>query len=517
MTDISSDIEPKPVHYSGRLLTRNVFYSIMGQSIPLIVALVTTPVIVHGLGTERFGVLTLAWMAVGYFSLFDMGIGRATTKFVAEYIARGEFNSLPQLIWTSIAMLLGLGLLGGLVIAMLTPWLVNYILKIPPILISETTMTFYVLALSVPFVLGTSGVRGVLEAQQRFGLVNAIKTPASITSFIVPVLILPFSNNLYHIVAVLVISRFLVFLIYLYCCITSLPILKQIQLPSILCTKELLKFGGWLTVSNIISPFMAYMDRFIIGSMLSMSAVAYYVTPYDLVTKLWIISGSLLGVLFPVFSSYSVNQKEKISLLFERTVKYLLVILSPIVFFLIVLAEPFLEIWLGHEFAAHSTLVLQILSIGALICALAQVPLGAIQAMGRPDFTAKLHLFELPLYLVMMWFFIPKFGIVGAALAWLLRIIIDTIFLFGFYYYAIPEMYKTKGSLILPMIGVIGAMLLSAFITTQFPSILLKILVLSLCTISFMIYSWKILLDFEKIKLRSFISSTNYLTRLIFK
>jgi hypothetical protein len=66
MTDISSDIEPKPLHYSGRLLTRNVLLNLMGRAVPIMVAFITTPTIIHGLGTERFGVLTLAILLLGW-------------------------------------------------------------------------------------------------------------------------------------------------------------------------------------------------------------------------------------------------------------------------------------------------------------------------------------------------------------------------------------------------------------------------------------------------------------------
>ena len=50
----------------------------------MLVALVAIPILVDGLGTARFGILTLAWMVVGYFSLFDLGLGRALTKLTAK-------------------------------------------------------------------------------------------------------------------------------------------------------------------------------------------------------------------------------------------------------------------------------------------------------------------------------------------------------------------------------------------------------------------------------------------------
>jgi len=60
----------------GRRLARNVLWNLLGTGAPLLVAIVVIPVLIEGLGIERFGVLTIAWMVVGYFSLFDLGLGR---------------------------------------------------------------------------------------------------------------------------------------------------------------------------------------------------------------------------------------------------------------------------------------------------------------------------------------------------------------------------------------------------------------------------------------------------------
>ena len=78
----------------------------------------------------------------------------------------------------------------------------------------------------------------------------------------------------------------------------------------------------------------------------------------------------------------------------------------------------------------HSTLVLQLLTIGILINALARVPFTLIQGVGRPDITAKLHLIELPVYLVSIWFLLRGYALEGAAIAWVLRASLDAIVLF---------------------------------------------------------------------------------------
>ncbi len=50
--------EVNKVHISGSLIARNTLLNLIGQALPLLVGVVTIPLVVHGLGTERFGLLS---------------------------------------------------------------------------------------------------------------------------------------------------------------------------------------------------------------------------------------------------------------------------------------------------------------------------------------------------------------------------------------------------------------------------------------------------------------------------
>jgi len=206
------------IEYSGALLAKNTIYNLIGQISPLIVALIAIPYLLDALGKDRFGVLTMAWMAVGYFSLFDMGIGRATTKVVSDYYAQGYQKKLRGLIKASLILLSAFGIIAGSILASTTSWLVTDILNIPEYLIDESLGSFYLLAASIPVAVLIAGARGVLESQQRFRTISAIRIPAGIASFLVPLMVLPFSDSLLPIIGMLVVSRVIALLFYLYFC-----------------------------------------------------------------------------------------------------------------------------------------------------------------------------------------------------------------------------------------------------------------------------------------------------------
>src|ERR1035438_10766362 len=109
---------PKP---AGTFLARNTAFNVLGQLIPILVAVVTIPYVVHRLGTDRFGVLAIAWLLLGYLSLLDFGLGRATTKFIAEALARKEINKVSELVWTSVGVQIVLGCGGALLLVPFVP------------------------------------------------------------------------------------------------------------------------------------------------------------------------------------------------------------------------------------------------------------------------------------------------------------------------------------------------------------------------------------------------------------
>src|SRR5271168_3746555 len=415
---------------SGRLLARNTIWNLIGSGAPLIVAVFSMPILIRGLGKDRFGVLALAWALIGYASFFDIGLGRALTQLVARKLGTGEEHEVPILVWTSLLLMVALGVVGAAVIVAISPWLVHHALKIPEALQSETLRAFYLLGLSVPVVISAAGLRGLLEAHQRFKLVNALRIPIGIFAFVGPLLVLPFSRSLVSVVATLVAGRLIGCLAHLLICFRVVPELRRRVAWHGPSAGPLLRFGGWMTVTNIVGPLMVTLDRFLIAGLVSVTAVAYYATPYEVVTKLLLISVAVMGVVFPAFSVSFVKDRSRAALLFGRSVKYILLALFPIVLLIVALAQNGLTLWLGAEFAQHSTRVVQWLALGVLANGLALVPFSFVQGVGRPDLTAKLHLVELPIYLGMLFLLIRADGIEGAAIAWSARTVFDALALF---------------------------------------------------------------------------------------
>lgn len=416
---------------SGRLLAKNTVLNLLGNLLPVPILIVAVRLLVDGLGTERFGLLNLAWIIIGYFSLFDLGLGRALTKLVAERLESTRRNEIPGIFRTTIVLMLIASSIGGVIAATLTPWFIESVLHLQGELRREGIQSFLILAIAIPWVVVTAGLRGYLEAFQRFDLITAVHVPMSVFSYVGPLLILPFSQSLPPVVAVLMTGRVIGTIVHFGLCLKLSPELLQAQKISFINISELFHFGSWLTVSAIVGPFMIYLDRFLIGAYLSITAAAYYATPYELVSRFTLLSGALAGVMFPAFATSYTQNVHEAQRLYLRSVKYLALALFPLALGCIVFAYDGLLIWLGAEFATNSTLVLKILSLGMWMNNLALMPFLLIQAAGKPDLSAKIHIAELPFYLILLIWFTSSFGIIGVAIAWTLRSFIDALLMFA--------------------------------------------------------------------------------------
>jgi len=104
-------------------------------------------------------------------------------------------------------------------------------------------------------------------------------------------------------------------------------------------------------------------------------------------------------------------------------------VLAPLVVILLAFSGEILGLWLGPDFASQSALALRILSVGLLANSVAHIPFALIQGFGRPDVTAKIHLAEVPIQIVVAWALVSRWGITGAAIAWTARTTLDALLL----------------------------------------------------------------------------------------
>ena len=478
---------------SRKLLVKNVLYNFLGYGSPLLFAVVLIPPLITSLGDERFGILSIAWMVLGYFSLLDFGIGRSLTKIISEKIALNQAEQIPGLFWTSLFFMLIASFLVSIIILFLIPFLVGSFFKISANIEKEALYTFYALAVSIPIIATTAALRGVLEAYQKFFAINIVRIFLGVFTFLGPIIVLVFINSLFWVIIIMIVIRMIVWMVYLYLCLRINNSIKSDIRINIKSFKPVFKFSVWISIANVVGPIISYSDRIIIGGLISTAAITYYSTPYEIVTKLLLIPGALVGVLFPVFSSSFATAPEKAKSLFAQGVKYIFLIIYPAVFLVVAFAFDGMQIWLGEIFAEKSTIVLQFLSIGILMNSLSLIPNIFFQGTGKPHIPTLLNIVELPFYILGMYLMIINYGIKGAAIFYMSAAIFDAVMMYFLAYKVFGVKFKSLSS-----VSFLIIFMLMLFVMISIQGVLFKIVLSAVVMFTFVFCVWKFFLTVEE-------------------
>lgn len=403
-------------------IIKNSIWNLVGYVIPSLVAIPALGYLARVLGPELFGIYTIAIAVVGYAGIFDMGLTRAITREIA--IFRNDIDERRKIIASATLFLMIVSMIGGGLIFVFSASIVHY-LNISSVDFIDINNSFKLLALSVPLFLLNQLWIAILEGDEKFKVVNIQKSFSSTFIAGLPAVFVFYNNSLLAAMAGLIVSR-IISLIIAFVLVRKDIIESGIKLH-LKSFKRLIYFGGWITVSNIISPMMVYFDRFIISNMLGAKNVAYYSGPSEAIARLGILPAAVGRAIFPKLSSTLHTDELKKNI----KVAYLLMfaICAPVIIIGILFANKILSLWLGANYSSQSENILIILLVGFLFNALAQVPYSAIQSAGKAKVTALLHCIEIVPYFIMLYFLVHHYGLIGVAFAWTIRVIADCLVL----------------------------------------------------------------------------------------
>ena len=410
-------------------VAHNTLLNFLGLAVPLALAFFVMPVAARHLGPARFGLLGLAWAITEYLTLFDLGLGRAIVKFVADALHHDSVE-LSEVVSVSIFAQLAAGIVGGAAFALVAPVFVHSVLRLPPETASEAIGVFRVVGLSLPAVLLISAQRGILEGAQRFDLSTTIKMLSSVASLSIPAIGAVYGASLPSILLVVLVSRIVICGLYAFAIRRALPAIRWVGSRDWAQLRRVLSFGGWVMVSNSVTPLLLYFDRFALGSIAGLAAVGFYTAPYEGVTRLLLFPVSLIGSLLPALTSLEARgERARFGDLTSTSMRALMVVMAAPLALVFVFAPELLRAWLGSQYAEQSGTALRILAVGVFTNALAHPLFISLYAKNRPDLPAKFHLIELAIHVPLTIALIRAFGIAGAAAAWTTRVTLDTCLL----------------------------------------------------------------------------------------
>jgi O-antigen/teichoic acid export membrane protein len=384
-------------------------------------SLATVPTYLKLVGPDRYGVLAIAWLLLGYFGLFELGLGRATSFRIAA-LRDAPPQARANTFWAALATNIMIGAIGGCIMWICAGYFFAHVFKVNESLRAEILQGVPLLAAAVPMATLTGVAFGALQGREKFLETNAISVVSTAAFQLIPLTIaFAFGPKLVWLLCGALSARLLAFLLIAYRCHIEITRGTRRQLD----TKEiplLLKYGGWVAGVSLLGPLLLITDRFVIGAVLGAAAVAAYTIPFQFAQRIPVLPASLMNALFPKMSGASHAEFEAMA---ENAMRTLAAVMTPLVLGALFALAPFFDIWIGKTMSAQAAPLGRVLLIGFWANGFALVSFTRLQASGRPDLVTKILLIEIPPYWLCLWLGMTYLGTLGSALAFSGRMVLD--------------------------------------------------------------------------------------------
>lgn len=407
---------------------KNISYSLLSFIWPVLIALAATPVIVHHFGIKEYGIYIFISTLVSLAGLLDLGISTALGKFIAERHGGHDSEGLKNLFKTANTMLVIIGAVGAIfIISSVFIGLASF----PGATIDayKAYIPAFIYAGVLFFITSINALHVIIPAAyQRFDIGSKIGI-VFITLQQVGILAIAFLgwsiNSIFLLQAIL---AFIFYFIYKKYAVTVLnkEECKFISMYGWNKTDAIrcYKFGIVSFFNNLAGSSLTYLDRMIIPLFLGPSNLTYYSLPGSITNKIPSLSGTLSAVVFPMTANFEGGgNRDMTKNLYIRSMRLITVISTAITVAFIAFAYQMLQYWIGSDLADKATGVLMILSVTNLVLAITYPLNNFLLGMGKLKALSVTSIFTAIINATLLIILLPRFGIVGAAWAYLLALV----------------------------------------------------------------------------------------------
>ncbi len=411
---------------------KNILWNMFGLSVPLLVAVLTIPILLAQIGAERFGFLGLAWGLIGYAGILDFGMGRAVTLQLSRNRGGDAEIDANAIIRSAVFVTLTVSTVFSVLIAIASFAGLGERIYHTQTTALEINVTLLILAGTLPLQAISATYRGVNQAYLNFKSINILRMALGVANFGGPCLLSFVTSDLHHLVLTLFASRVVALLAYRALARSCLPpqVVAEPGRVDYNRAKALFRFGRWIALSAVISPFLIQSDRFFIGFLLSAAAVTTYIVPFEITTQTLIVVGAVTSVAFPAVTNLLATEPVTAFAVFRVWTRRLALVMFLLMAGLFWVFPMVLNLWIGGILGPDAAAIGRVLCIGVFFNAIGGMYYSFLHAKGNARITALFHLAELPVFAVLLYVLVSQIGVVGAAIAWVCRTFIDTILLF---------------------------------------------------------------------------------------
>lgn len=403
-------------------LRSNFAANLLGHAWVAGVQLLVIPLYLHFLGVESYGLIGFFVALQTTLQVLDLGLGQTLTREIARRRALAkEQGSTRSLVVTICAVYFALGTVIGLGIVLAAPMLASDVIRSQQLSREAVEKAVTLMGLLVPVLWGSSLFQGALMGAERQIQANAIRIAVATLGAAGAVLILWKVSS--------TISAFFTWQLavgIMNCVVSGIAVHRmlpdgpsQIRLSLL---RGVWRFAAGMSGIAVGGIILSQLDKWLLINLLPLETYGHYTLAVVVANALYLFITPLYSSVFPRLTALRAAENEQgTRRLYHASSQYMAALVLPVAIVVSVFSEDILALWTRDAAIARvSAPVASILILGTALNGLMNIPYALQLAAGLTGLAFRLVLIKLILFLPGIILLTLKFGVTGAALAWLL-------------------------------------------------------------------------------------------------
>jgi len=346
---------------SANRVAKNSLYNVLGLVVPILLLVIFTPLLVGRMGIENYGLWTLSVSALGLMGVFEFGLGTAMAKFIAEYSAQHDTEGLSATATVGFTLYLTIGVMLTLPLFFLAPKIARLF---PSSTLSLEAIQEAIRLTSlglVPLLLKTGGL-AVPMGLQRFEVPNVVRIAHNALMLTIALIVVSLGGSVEYVILSTVLLMWIIGLISVGIAFRILRPMGARPLFSRGHLRMILGFAVFTGLTGVGGRIFSSMDRVVVGAVLGVSAVTYYVVGIGIANKLLALTDVVSRALMPAASSwYTAGEVHRVWAYLRRATLAVALMSLVLAGVMLLSSGLFMRLWMGNEFAEQALTPFQIL------------------------------------------------------------------------------------------------------------------------------------------------------------
>lgn len=425
----------------------NAAWNTFGTICAIVTSFLTAPILIRYLGTSQYGIFLLIGSILGLLGIMNFGMGEATLRYVARYYGEGDSAGVNRVFGSTLSFYVVIASIATLILLIGAPTVVTW-LNIPPSQYELVGRLVRIAALVFSLGIITSAFAVIPSALQRYDISTrvgiGITTVRSVGYIGLPIL----GFGLIELLQWELMLGFTSLFVRVLVAWRLLPDLRLLPSFSFHGLREIVGYSIFSFLTWTFHTMHRESGKLMLGRAMGMAPVAFLGTPDSIAQRIHMVVSSGSEALIPRFSANR-DLKADEKLFWSATWSALALSLILLIPFC-VLVPDFLKLWINVDFARESGIAGRVLGV-YLVWQGAFAPVAAyFRGTDRPWFVTVVILLSLIITVLMSLYLIPRYGVEGAAYAYLagsaapfLGVVVGGIYAFG--RSSLPVLLQTVG------------------------------------------------------------------------